>query len=90
MLIRLDRVGGYNMYKLLLSAMIILSVLIIIAVMMQPSKQNSAASAFSGGSSELFGKTKARGFEAFMQRATAILGVSWMVVAILLAVLSSK
>lgn len=78
------------MYNVLLTIMIILSVLIVIAVMMQPSKQNSAASAFSGGASELFGKTKARGFEAFMQRATAVLGVLWVAVAIALAFLSSK
>ncbi|MEG0255529.1 MAG: preprotein translocase subunit SecG [Vagococcus sp.] len=78
------------MYNLLLIIMLILSVLIIIAVMMQPSKQNNAASAFSGGASELFGKTKARGFEAFMQKATAVLGVVWVAVAIALAVLSSK
>lgn len=78
------------MYQVLLTIMLILSVLIIIAVMMQPSKQNSAASAFSGGASELFGKTKARGFEAFMQKATAIMGVAWVGVAIALAFLSSK
>lgn len=78
------------MYQLLLTIMLILSVLIIIAVMMQPSKQNNAASAFSGGASELFGKAKARGFEAFMQKATAVLGVAWVVVAITLAYLSSK
>ncbi|MGY3765265.1 preprotein translocase subunit SecG [Vagococcus vulneris] len=78
------------MYKLLLAIMLILSVLIIIAVMMQPSKQNNAASAFSGGAGELFGKTKARGFEAFMKRATTVMGVTWMVIAVALAYLSSK
>ncbi|MDT2815604.1 preprotein translocase subunit SecG [Vagococcus carniphilus] len=78
------------MYQVLLTIMLILSVLIIIAVMMQPSKQNSAASAFSGGASELFGKTKARGFEAFMQKATAVMGVAWVGIAIALAFLSSK
>ncbi|MFC6347014.1 preprotein translocase subunit SecG [Vagococcus carniphilus] len=78
------------MYQVLLTIMLILSVLIIIAVMMQPSKQNSAASAFSGGASELFGKTKARGFEAFMQKATAVMGVAWVGIAITLAFLSSK
>ncbi|WP_326717743.1 preprotein translocase subunit SecG [Vagococcus jeotgali] len=78
------------MYQFLLTVMLILSVLIIIAVIMQPSKQNSAASAFSGGASELFGKAKARGFEAFMKRATTVLGVAWVAVAIGLAFLSSK
>ena len=78
------------MYQFLLTLMLVLSILIIIAVMMQPSKQNSAASAFSGGASELFGKTKARGFEAFMKRATTVLGIAWVAVAIALAYLSSK
>ncbi|MBE9389465.1 preprotein translocase subunit SecG [Vagococcus salmoninarum] len=78
------------MYNFLLGVMIVISILIIIAVMMQPSKQNSAASAFSGGADQLFGKQKARGFEAVMQKITAVLGVSWVVVALLLAYLSSK
>ncbi len=67
--------------------MIILSLLIIVAVMMQPSKQNSAASAFTGGADQLFGKQKARGFEAVMQRITTVLAIAWVVVAILLAYL---
>ncbi len=78
------------MYEFLLALVIILSVLIIIAIMMQPSKQNSAASAFSGGAGELFGKQKARGFEAVMQRATAIMGAAWMILLFVLAYLSSK
>ncbi|WEG74085.1 preprotein translocase subunit SecG [Vagococcus intermedius] len=78
------------MYNILLGAMIVLSILIIIAVMMQPSKQNSAASAFTGGADQLFGKQKARGFEAFMQKATTVLGVSWVAIALVLAYLSSK
>lgn len=78
------------MYQILLTIMLVLSVLIVIAVLMQPSKQNSAASAFSGGASELFGKTKARGFESFMQKATTVMGVAWVAVAIALAYLSSK
>ncbi len=78
------------MYNFFLGLMIVISFLIIIAVMMQPSKQNSAASAFTGGADQLFGKQKARGFEAVMQKLTAILGVSWGVVALILAFLSSK
>lgn len=75
------------MYSFLITLMIILSLLIIVAVMMQPSKQNSAASAFTGGADQLFGKQKARGFEAVMQRITTILAIAWVVVAILLAYL---
>ncbi|QIL46685.1 preprotein translocase subunit SecG [Vagococcus coleopterorum] len=78
------------MYSFLVGLMLVLSVLIIIAVMMQPSKQNSAASAFTGGADQLFGKQKARGFEAFMQKATAVLGFAWVINAIVLAIISSK
>ena len=78
------------MYNLILTLVIILSVLIVITVMMQPSKQNSAASAFTGGADKLFGKQKARGFEAVMQRSTAVPGAIWMILLFVLAFLSSK
>ncbi|MCI1902787.1 preprotein translocase subunit SecG [Enterococcus hirae] len=78
------------MYNILLVVGVVLSILLVIAVMMQPSKQNSAASAFSGSGGELFGKQKARGFEAFMKKATWIMGVLWIIDMLLLAYLSSK
>ncbi len=77
------------MYNFILGTVIVLSVILIIAIMMQPSKQNSAASAFTGGADQLFGKQKARGFEAVMQRLTAILGAVWVVLLFLLVLLSS-
>ncbi|WP_071131109.1 preprotein translocase subunit SecG [Enterococcus timonensis] len=77
------------MYNFLLGVVIVLSVLIVIGIMMQPSKQNSAASAFTGGADNLFGRQKARGFEAFMQKATAYLGAAWLILLLLLAYLSS-
>lgn len=78
------------MYNTLLVLLVIISVLIIIAVMMQPSKQNSAATAFTGGADQLFGKQKARGFVAVMQRITTILGILWMVIALVLAIMTAK
>ena len=87
----MDRIGRLqHVSNFLLGVMIAVSILIIIAVMMQPSKQNSAASAFTGGADQLFGKQKARGFEAVMQKATAVLGVVWVLLALVLAYLSSK
>ncbi|EOT30073.1 preprotein translocase subunit SecG [Enterococcus saccharolyticus] len=77
------------MYNFILGVVIVLSFILIIAIMMQPSKQNSAASAFTGGADQLFGKQKARGFEAVMQRATAILGAVWMILLFVLVLLSS-
>ncbi|GBD79787.1 preprotein translocase SecG subunit [Tetragenococcus halophilus subsp. halophilus] len=79
-----------SLYSLILSAVLVLSVILIITIMLQPSKQNSAASAFTGGADNLFGKQKARGFEAVMKRSTAILGTIWMVLLFVLVLLSSQ
>ncbi len=78
------------MYNIILGIVIVISVILIFTIMMQPSKQNSAASAFSGGADQLFGKQKARGFEAVMQRTTAILGAVWIILLFVLSYLSSK
>ena len=77
------------MYSFILGTVIVLSIVLIIAILMQPSKQNSAASAFSGGADQLFGKQKARGFEAVMQRATAVLSAVWIVLLFVLVLLSA-
>lgn len=77
------------MYSFILGTVIVLSIVLIIAILMQPSKQNSAASAFSGGADQLFGKQKARGFEAVMQRATAVLSAVWIMLLFVLVLLSS-
>ncbi|MCI6871360.1 preprotein translocase subunit SecG [Streptococcus hyointestinalis] len=78
------------MYKLLLTLLLILSAVIIIAVFMQPQKNPSSNVFDSSGSEALFERTKARGFEAFMQRLTAILVFFWLAIALALVVLSSK
>lgn len=77
------------MYDILLAALIAVSILLILVVLMQPSKTN-AASALSGGAEQLFGKQKARGFEAVLRRITAILGLLFVVLAIALVKLSSN
>lgn len=61
------------MYSLLMTILLILSVVIIIAVMMQPAKTDNAMSSLTGGAGDLFSKQKSRGFEAFIQRVTAVL-----------------
>jgi preprotein translocase subunit SecG len=77
------------LYDVLLIALIIVSILLIISVLLQPSKTN-AASALSGGAEQLFGKQKARGFEAGLRRVTAVLGFLFIGLAIALAYLSSN
>lgn len=78
------------MYDLLLTALLVLSVILIIAIFMQPQKNPSSNVFDSSGSEALFERTKARGFEAVMQRFTAILVFFWLAIALAIAVLSSK
>ena len=56
---------------------------------MQPQKQQDALNALSGGA-VFSGQTKKRGFEALMERITAVLLVIFLLLAIILAILSSK
>ncbi|PCS00909.1 preprotein translocase subunit SecG [Lactococcus fujiensis] len=77
-------------YDALIVIMLIVSVLIVVSIFMQPSKQDGAADAFSGGTGELFERRKARGFEAIMQRFTAIMIGLWLVIGFVLVVLSTK
>ena len=78
------------MYHLLLTLLLILSVVLIIAIFMQPQKNPSSNVFDSSGSEALFERSKARGFEAFMQRFTAILVFFWLLISVLLLLLSSK
>lgn len=77
-------------YDALIVLILIVSVFIIVAIFMQPSKQDGATDAFSGGTGELFERRKARGFEAIMQRFTAIMIGVWLVIGFVLVVLSTK
>ena len=78
------------MYNVLLTALLVLSVIIVIAIFMQPQKNPSSNVFDNSGSEALFERTKARGFEAFMQRFTAVLVYFWLAIALALAILSSK
>ncbi|EGC26785.1 preprotein translocase subunit SecG [Streptococcus sanguinis] len=74
------------MYNLLLT---ILSAIIVIAIFMQPTK-NQSSNVFDASANDLFERPKARGFEAVMQRMTGIMIFFWLLIALVLAVLSSK
>lgn len=77
------------MYQALLAILLILSVFLVIIIFIQPAK-NQSSNVFDATSGALFERTKARGFEAVMQRLTAILIFLWMAVALALVVISSK
>ncbi len=72
-----------------MTLLIIVSILIIIATMMQPQKQQDALNALSGGA-VFSGQTKKRGFEAFMEKVTAVLLAIFFILALILAYLSTK
>ena len=67
------------MYNVIETVLIIVSILIIIAVLMQPTKQQDALNALSGGGGDLFSNQKKRGFEAFMVKVTYVLLVLFFV-----------
>ncbi|WP_019777395.1 preprotein translocase subunit SecG [Streptococcus sobrinus] len=78
------------MYNILLTVLLVMSVILIIAIFMQPQKNPSSNVFDSSGSEALFERTKARGFEAFMERFTGVLTFLWLLDALVLAILSSK
>lgn len=78
------------MYNILLKTLLVLSVIVVIAIFLQPQKNPSSNVFDNSGSEALFERTKARGFEAFMQRFTAVLVFFWLAIALALAILSSK
>ncbi|KRM72380.1 preprotein translocase subunit SecG [Lacticaseibacillus brantae] len=75
------------MQSLFTTLLVIDSILIVIATLMQPSKQQDALSALSGGATDLFGKQKSRGFEAFMEKVTVVLAILFFAFALVLAYL---
>lgn len=77
------------MYNLLLTLLLILGVVLVIVIFMQPTK-NQSSNVFDASSGALFERVKARGFEAVMQRLTAILIFLFLLVALMLQLLSSK
>ena len=56
---------------------------------MQPTKQQDALNALSGGGGDLFSNQKKRGFEAFMVKVTYVLLVVFFVCSLILVYLSS-
>ncbi|MBG9989263.1 preprotein translocase subunit SecG [Aerococcaceae bacterium DSM 111176] len=76
------------MYDILTYALIAISVILIILVIMQPSKGNAAS--LLTGADDGQPKSKARGFEAFLIRATTVFGVLFFVLSLALAYLSAQ
>ncbi|MDM5190702.1 preprotein translocase subunit SecG [Bacillus sp. DX4.1] len=63
------------MHTLLSVLLITVSILLIVLVLMQSSNSSGLSGAISGGAEQLFGKQKARGIEAVLNRITVVLAV---------------
>ena len=77
------------MEKTLTVALIVVGFMLIVTVMMQPSKQQDALSALSGGAGDLFAERKSRGFEAVIRRETSVLGALWFIIGFALMYVSA-
>ena len=66
--------------------LLIIAILMIVVVLLQGSKDD-INDAFSGNKSELFKNQKSRGFEAVLQKATWVIGVLFIVIAIVARVI---
>lgn len=66
-------------------AVIIVSVLLIAMVLLQSGKAEAASQIIQGGNSDLFANRKERGFELFISRLTFVLGFSFFVLCLIIA-----
>ncbi len=65
--------------------LIVISILLIVIILLQQGRSAGLSGAITGGAEQLFGKQKARGIEAVMQRITAVLATLFFIVAFLVA-----
>ena len=73
------------MYTASVILLTIVSIALIAAILLQPGKSSGLSGSISGGAEQLFGKQKARGFEAVLHRVTIVLAVLFFVLAVLVA-----
>lgn len=78
------------MYNILLTALVVVSIILILLVVMQPSKSNAASMLTGTDSENPAVKQKARGFEAFLIKATTVIGALFFGLAIVLAILTAR
>jgi preprotein translocase subunit SecG len=65
--------------------LVIFSLGLILVVLLQRGKSAGLSGAISGGAEHLFGKTKARGLDLFLQRLTVGLATGFFLLALLVA-----
>ena len=65
--------------------LILTSIALVVLVVLQSGKSEGLSGAISGGAEQLFGKKKARGIDAVLNRATVIASVIFFLLTFLLA-----
>ncbi|MBR2588637.1 MAG: preprotein translocase subunit SecG [Bacilli bacterium] len=68
--------------------LIIVSILLIAIVLLQSGKAVSPSSSIMGGNDELFASRKERGGELFITRLTAVLGLIFFIICIVMGIFS--
>ena len=64
--------------------LVITSLVLIISILLQPGKSAGLSGAIGGGAESLFGKKKAKGYEAILGRVTTISAIVFMLSALIL------
>ncbi|MDD8049363.1 MAG: preprotein translocase subunit SecG [Thomasclavelia sp.] len=72
------------MGNILNGLLVIISIALIILCLLQSGKSDGIVNALTGQSSSLFAQQKERGVDLIMSRTTAVLGVAFFVIAIIL------
>ncbi|BDG45851.1 MULTISPECIES: preprotein translocase subunit SecG [Parageobacillus] len=70
------------MHALLVTLLVIVSIALIVIVLLQSGRSAGLSGAITGGAEQLFGKQKARGLDAVLQRITVVLAVLFFVLSI--------
>lgn len=72
------------MSEILETFLLIVSVILIVLVLLQGNKASDAGQIITGGNERLFGVVKERGMELFITRLTAILGIIFVGISLIL------
>ncbi|NSL53155.1 preprotein translocase subunit SecG [Calidifontibacillus erzurumensis] len=70
------------MHAVAVTLLIIVSIGLIVVVLLQSGKSHGLSGAISGGAEQLFGKQKARGMEAVLQKITIVLAILFFILSI--------
>jgi len=73
------------MHALLITLLVLVSIGLIIVVLLQSGKSAGLSGAISGGAEQLFGKQKARGLDAVLQKITIVLAILFFILTILVS-----